>query len=463
MDSNATFFTRDRNFYKNLFRMLIIVSLQNVIAYSVNMADNMMLGAYSQDALAGAATVNQIYFLVQQISLALGDSLIVLSSQYWGEKRVAPIRSVMKEAFKWSAIIGIPIFAVISIFPVQILELFTKDAAIISEGAAYLSIVRWSFLLFMITNILIFALRSVGTVRIAFYMASISLVINVGINYLLIFGKGNMPEMGVRGAAIGTCIARGIELSVVLFYLIFVDRKLQVRKKVRISSEKELKKDEILHVKKNYNKIFIAVFFSQILWAVSVPMQTAILGHLSSNAIAANSVATTFYQYLKVVVVALSSVSSVMIGISIGTGNMARVKSDARTLQVLDVMIGLVLGVLLFISRGFILSFYSLNSEAMILADQLMVIMAFIMVGMSYQMPVSMGIIRGGGDAKFTLIMNLISVWGIVMPLSFLTAFYWHMPIAIVVIALQSDQIFKCIPTSLRVRTYKWVTVLTKK
>lgn len=463
MEQKESFFTRDSAFYKSLFQMLILVSLQNIVAYSVNMTDNMMLGAYGQDALSGAATVNQIYFIIQQISLSVGDSLIVLSSQYWGEKKTAPIRKVMLQAFKWTALIGIPVFVVISLFPYQILSIFTKDMAIISEGVAYLSIVKWSFLMFMITNVLVYALRSVGTVRISFVMAAISLVINAGINYVLIFGKFGMPALGVRGAAIGTCVARAIELLIVFGYLLLFDRKLQVRQRKRSGEEKELTTEETSNLHKNFNRIFITVFFSQILWAVSVPMQTAILGHLSSDAIAANSVATTFYQYLKVIVVALSSVSSVMIGISIGSGNMKRVKSDARTLQVLDVTIGLILGILLFATRGYILSFYTLSPDAMILADQLMVIMAVIMIGMSYQMPVSMGIIRGGGDARFTLIMNLVSVWCIVMPLSFLSAFYWQLPIAAVVIALQSDQVFKCLPTFLRVRTYKWVTVLTKK
>ena len=216
-------------------------------------------------------------------------------------------------------------------------------------------------------------------------------------------------------------------------------------------------------LRRDYRKIAVPVILSQILWAVSVPMQTAILGHLSSDAIAANSVATTFYQYLKVVVQAMCSATAVMVGSTIGRGDMRRIKSDARTLECIDLLIGIILGVLLFSLRNFLLSFYNLSDTATTLSLQLIVVLSFVMVGMSYQMPVSMGIIRGGGDARFTMIMNLVSTWAIVMPLSFMSAFWWKWPVVAVVIMIQSDQIFKCLPTFIRLRSYKWIKKLTRK
>ncbi len=190
-------------------------------------------------------------------------------------------------------------------------------------------------------------------------------------------------------------------------------------------------------------------------------MQTAILGHLSADAIAANSVATTFYQYLKVIVIAISSTSSVMIGNAIGRGETGRIKSDARTLSVIDVIIGLILGILLILLREPLLSMYSLSESATKMAGNLIIIMGFVMVGMSYQMPVSFGIIQGGGDTGFTMKMNLISTWLIVMPLSFLSAFWWKWPVEAVVMVIQSDQIFKGLPTLLRFRSYRWIRKLT--
>ena len=206
----------------------------------------------------------------------------------------------------------------------------------------------------------------------------------------------------------------------------------------------------------------VPVFISGMLWAISVPMQTAILGHLSSDAIAANSVASTFYQYMKVVVLAMSSASSVMMGKAVGKGDLDEVKAAARTLSVLDVCIGMILGAVLYFTKDFLLPQYTLSPTATQLAEQLIIIMAIVMVGMAYQMPVGSGIIRGAGDTKFSLYVNMISTWGIVLPLSLSAAFWWKWPIPAVVFCLQSDQIFKGLPIFLRFRSYKWIHKLTR-
>ncbi len=449
------FFTRDREFYRVLFRMLLIVALQNVVAYSVNMADNIMLGSYNQEALSGAATVNQIFFMVQQFALSIGNALVVLAAQYWGKKDTARIRTLTGISLKLAIIVGASIVAICGLFPDLVLRIFTDSPEIIAQGRVYLLMVMWSFFLYIITNTLMSALRAVGTVRISFYISIASLIVNVAINYTLIFGKFGFPEMGIRGAAIGTLIARGMELVIVLIYLARVDKKLCLFQGGMWRYDRELKKD--------FTKVYIPVMCAQVLWGISVPMQTAILGHLSADAIAANSVATTFYQYLKVVVIAMGSVSAVMIGNAIGRGEMNRIRSDARTLTVIDVLIGLGLGLALIALRHPLLSLYNLNDNATALALNLIVVMGFIMVGMSYQMPVSMGIIQGGGDTKFTMKMNLISTWCIVMPLSFMAAFWWKWPVVLVVIVIQSDQIFKGLPVFLHFRKYQWMINLTRE
>ncbi len=451
------FFTKDREFYKTLFHMLLVVALQNVVAYSVNMADNIMLGSYSQVALSGAATVNQVYFMVQQFAISIGNALVVLASQYWGKRQVAPIRTLTGISLKLGIIIGGCILVICGFFPDLLLRLFTNSPEIIAEGKVYLLMVMWSFFLFMISNILMSALRAVEIVNISFYISIVSLIVNVSINYVLIFGKLGFPEMGIRGAAIGTLIARAVELIIVLIYLARVDTRLKLFAGGGAvwRFDRELKRD--------FTKVYLPIMCAQVLWGVSVPMQTAILGHLSADAIAANSVATTFYQYLKVVVQAMSAVSAVLIGKSIGEGNIVRVRSDGRTLAVIDVLIGTGLGVALIALRNPLLSLYNLNDEATLLALRLILVMGFVMIGMSYQMPVSMGIIQGGGDTKFTMKMNLISTWCIVMPLSFMAAFWWKLPVVLVVIVIQSDQIFKCLPVFVHFRKYKWMKKLTRE
>ena len=455
MRTKERFFSKDRQFYKTLFKMLLIVALQNLIAYSVNMVDNIMLGRYSQEALSGAATINQIFFLVEQFALSVGNALVVLCAQYWGKSNVPAIRKLAGIALRLGIICSLVITFICAAFPQRVIAIFTSDSDIAAQAGIYLSYIQITFILFMLSSVIMAALRSAGIVKISFYTSLVSLGINIVLDYFLIYGIAPFPEMGIRGAAIATVISRVIELAVVLIYSIKIDKKLVLFKKELFIPDKELRAD--------YTKVYLPIMASQVLWGVSVPMQTAILGHLSADAIAANSVATTFYQYLKVVVISMSSVSAVLIGNAIGQGDDKKVRSKARSLSVIDIIIGCIMALILAVLSKPLLSLYTLNPSAEVMAYHLMIIMCVVMVGMSYQMPVSFGIIQGAGNTSFTMKMNLISTWCIVMPLSFMSAFWWKMPVEIVVIFIQSDQLFKCIPTFIKFRRYDWIRHLTRE
>lgn len=443
----------DSQFYKTLFSMLSATALQSLVAYSVNITDNIMLGSYSQGALSGAATVNQIFFMVQQVALCLGIALSVLASQYWGEGRSEPIRTLTGIALRLSIGLGAVLTLVCALFPERLVGIFTTSPDILAQGVSYLRIIQWSFVPFMVSNLLTSSLRSVGDVRFAFYVSVMSLVVNAGANYALIFGRLGLPALGVVGAGIGTLFSRVLELAVIVAYLGIRERRICLRWKDLLARDARLGRD--------YARVLGPFFVSQLAWAVSVPIQTAILGHLSDDAIAANSVATTFYTYLKVFVTAMASTSLVIIGNAIGRGDLDRVRIEAHTLELLYLVMGVILGGLLFLLRGPLLSLYHLNDTAMELSSHLIAIMAVVMVGMSYEMPVSNGILQGGGDVRYTMVVNTASMWCIVMPLSFAAAFLWKWPVEAVVVALQSDQIFKCLPYGLRLHGWKWVRKLT--
>ena len=193
---------------------------------------------------------------------------------------------------------------------------------------------------------------------------------------------------------------------------------------------------------------------------VSDGRENEILGRLSADAIAANSVSTTMFQYLKVITIGEASASAVLIGTTIGENRgTTKVKEYSKTLQVIYLIIGSVLGISLFFLRIPLLSLYDLTQNAYQMADQILIILSIVMVGMSYQMPTGIGIIKGGGDVKYMMYLNLISTWAIVMPLSFLGAFVWKLPVPMVVLLLNSDQLFKCIPTYLYVKKDQWIKV----
>lgn len=444
-----------QKFYKNFFSIYITLVLQNVITLSVNLADNLMLGSYSETALAGVAAVNQIQFVYQQIILALGDGLVIFCSQYWGKQRIDPMKKISSAAMRAALVAAVVLFAAVSIFPYEAVRIFTEDVPIIEEGVGYLGIVRFTYLFFAVTQILLASMRSVESVKIAFRLSVMTLLVNCGINYGLIFGHFGAPCMGAQGAAVGTLAARVLECVVLIWYVIKKDEKLRLRLKDYLSTDKVLVWD--------YIKIVVPILIVQGLWGVNTALQTVILGHMTAAAIAANSAAATLFLVVKSAAVGASSTASVLIGKTIGTGDMGLVKRYAKKLQCLFVLIGVVSGIFLFFIRIPVLGLYDLQPETKEMANAFLVILSVICVGMSYQMPTNNGIIRGGGSAMFVVKMDLISIWMLVIPLSFFLAFVVKASPAVVVCCLNSDQIFKCIPAFVKCNYGKWIHKLTRE
>ena len=446
--------TRERSFYKDFFSIYWFLLLQNVIVLSVNLADNIMVGGYSEVALSGVAAVNQIQFVLQQVIMGAGDAMVVIATQYWGQKRLGPIRDLSSIAMLLGVGIAVLFFAGVSISPEGTLSLFTSDPAVIEQGAAYLKIVRFSYFSFAMVNILLATLRSVETIRIAFLTSLISLAVNCCINYVLIYGKLGAPEMGVEGAAVGTLVARILEMFIVVFYLAKKEKRLKLRLRGYFHFDRALARD--------YLRSGLPVIAVSAMWGVSTALQTVILGHMQAGAIAANSIASTLYLVLKVASMGASATAAILIGRTIGQGDIGKVKQYAKTLQVMFLAIGIVTSAALFVLRTPILSLYSLSEETLRLANAFILILCVTCIGTAYQMPVLAGIVRGGGDTRFVLINDLVSIWGIVLPLSFLGAFVWNWSPIYVVMCLNSDQIFKCAAACIKVNRFRWIKKLTQ-
>lgn len=445
---------QQKGFYKNFFNIYVALVLQNIITISVNLADNVMLGAYSETALSGAAAVNQIQFVYQQLLLALGDGLVIFCSQYWGKKQTGPMKKIAAIAMYAAIFIAVVLFVLVSFFPYQAVGIFTTDGPIIEAGVSYLNVIRFTYLFFAITQILLATMRSVETVKIAFQLSVMTFFVNCGINYVLIFGHFGAPELGIVGAAIGTLTARIMEIIVLIFYIKKKDKKLQIRLSDYFSLDKQLAKD--------YTKITAPMVFTQGLWGVNTALQTAILGHMTATAIAANSAASTLFLLMKSTAVGAASTASIIIGKAIGVGDIEQVKSYAKRLQRLFIVIGVCSGIALFFLRVPFLSLYDLKQETMMMTNTFLIILSVVYVGMSYQMPTNNGIIRGGGNTMFVVKMDLISIWGIVIPLSLFMAFVVKASPAVVVCCLNADQIFKCVPAFLESHYGNWIRKLTR-
>ena len=446
-------FTRDKNFYRTFIRLCLALMLEQAVILSVNLADNVMLGTYSEAALSGVAAVNQIQFVYQQVVYAIGTALIVLGSQYWGQRRLGEIRSLAAIGVRLEILIAMLLFAVVSLFPEGALRLFTDQPLFIQEGVAYLKIIRFSYLFFALTAVLLSTMRTVESVKIALRVSVVSLIVNVAINYLLISGNLGAPEMGVRGAAVGTLVARVVEFFIVLVFVLR-DEKLNLRFRDMLGMDAQLSRDFI--------RVSLPTLASATLWGVANALQTVILGHMNDSAIAAQSISNTVFLLLKVTAMGASSAASVIIGKTVGENDMDRVREYTRTLQLIFVGIGVALGLFMLLIRIPLLKIYApkISAETYRLADAYMLIQSAVLLLASYQMPVNAGIIRGGGDVRFILFLDTAAIL-IFVPLAWLGGLVWHWPAIAVIICVNVDQFFKCFPAFFYGNSYRWVRKLT--
>lgn len=431
-----------------------VLALQNLISYAVNLADNIMIGDYSQTALSGVAMVSQVQFMLQMVVLGIGTGITVLCSQYWGKSQIEPIRRVTSAGTLLAIGTGLLFLVVTYCFPNQTLSILTNEAAVITEGVKYMRILCWSFLLYAISTTLLYSLRSVETVRIGFVVTLAALVINVFFNYCLIEGNLGFPEMGVEGAAVATLTSRVVEFLIVVIYVCVIDKKIRWKPSYLFRLDKALFRD--------YIRVGFPVIMSETMWGLAMTAQTAILGRLGDNTIAANSIATTIFQVISVTTYASANAAGVLIGKTVGEGDIPRVKVYTKTLQVIFVFIGIATGTALWFSKDWILGLYSsINGETFDLAVQFIGILSITVVGTSYQVACLPGIVTGGGDTKFVLINDLIHQWLIVIPAAFLSAFVFHAPLWVTFLCLKADQILKCAVAAVKVNRYRWIHVLT--
>ena len=447
-------FTKDKTFYKTFFPLLLIIALQQLAALTVNLVDNMMLGRYTELALNGATLVNQLQFMLQQIISYLGIALVVLASQYWGQKRLEPIKKIISLGLKVGFGIGVIFFVVTLLLPSQVLGIFTNDAAVIEEGVKYLRIMCWTYLIFAASNTLMFAMQSVETAFIGTVMSCSTICINLCLNSILIYGNLGAPELGIRGAAIATLVSRTVELVIILVYILFIDKKLRMKLHDILQMNFEYLKDFV--------KVATPVVISGCLWGVAQAAQTVILGHISSSVLAANSIAIVIFQLFVVFGFANANVASIMMGKTIGEGKLHLVKTYTKTMQGLFILIGIASAILMFALKDVIVGFYSVSPEAREYAVSFIIILAVTSIGSCYEYPVESGIIAGGGTTKYAPLVDNLFMWLFTIPFSALSAFVFHFPPVVTFCVLKADQFLKCIPNSINVNRYKWVKILTR-
>ena len=449
---------REKSFYKTFAILTLSLALQNLLTYSVNMADNIMLGRFSQDALSGASLCNQLQFFLQMLVQGVGEGVVVLGARYWGKKDLKHIPHIIGAGLRFGAAIAVLMFLAALFFPEQIIRLMSNDEAIVEQGVQYLQIICFTYVLFALTNMLTASLRTIGIVKIGYMISASTLCINICLNYVLIYGHFGAPALGVRGAAIATLVSRAVELLIVIWYLKFREHTLNLNWRKLLFIDTSYIKD--------YIHVSLPVLITQALWGFSSIVQTAVLGNMDNSAmvVPANSISVLVFQILSVVGYGAASAAAILTGRTLGEGKKERIDQTAFTFQVLFCIIGVFTGLIIFFSRGPVMMIYdTLTPEAAELTQQFITVLAITSVGTCYQMAADSGILRAGGDTRFAMWNNMVFTWLICLPCAILSAFVFHFPPVVVFFCLKMDQLGKCPVIFLRVRSKKWIKQITRQ
>lgn len=446
--------TRDKRFYRLLFSIALPIAVQNLITFMVSMVDTLMVGALGEIQLSAVSISNNLFFVLTILMFGLAGGSNIMISQYWGKGNVKTIHKILAIMYRVCLLIT-GIFIFIALFlPKYFMGIFTTDKAVIDFGASYLRIVCIGYLFYSITNCTIMMLRSVKTVSISIIVYTASLVVNSILNWIFIFGNLGAPELGIRGAAIATVCARITEFSIVLVFMFIYERKIGLKIEHLLKLDKEILKD--------YVGLCTPVLCNELLWAIGASMISVIVGRMGTEVVAANSINGVAHQFVTVFIFGMSNATAVIIGNTIGEGKKEKAKEYAYSIGIFSVVMGCISGLMILLIKPFVVNFYNVSYSTKLIAMEIMTVTSGIIVFQSLASNFMMGVLRGGGDAKFVLINDLIFMWLVAIPGGFFVAFVLELPVALVFLVIKCDEILKSLTSVYRVISGKWVNDVTK-
>ena len=414
-----------------------------------------MIGRVGENEVAAVGIANQFFFLFNLIGngAAMGCSIFI--SQYWGQKDTASIKKVMGFGLTVNVVISLLFTATALLAPEFIVRLFSRSEEVVPLSKDYLVIVCLSYLFTGISYMLANALRSVGSAYLPMLVSLFAVLTNTGLNYLLIFGKGGFPVLGVRGAAIATLIARVVE-TLLLLILTFRPR-----------SPFAGKAGEYLRYGKTFAcKVMgamVPVVLNEGCWALGFVLYTVAYGFIGdgTRAIAASQICNSIQNLFMVFCFSSASAALVMIGNQVGAKEEDTAKAYARRFSWLSVLMGMVIGAVVLFTAPAILSLFKVSEEARLAAVAMLRIFGIILPVRMLNVVLIVGVFRGGGDASFGLKVEAGTMWLIGVPLAFIGALLLQWPVELVVLLICAEEIVKCILSLVRLKSNRWIKHVT--
>lgn len=447
-------FVKDKEFYKMLLMIAIPIALQNLVTVMVSMMDTLMIGQLGEIQLSATSIANQLWFMLMICCFGIAGGANVLLAQYWGKGDLPVMRRIQAITFKVTFAISLLFVLVSQVFPKQFMGIFTPDPETIALGASYLRIVGWSYPLYALANAAIMMLRSVGTVNISVIVYLVSLIVNTCVNYVLIFGHFGAPRMEIRGAAVGTALSRCFEFGITMVFL------LSKEKKIRFSLKDLLPNNRDLYRK--YIAQSVPVIGNEAMWGIGASMVAVVIGRMGTSFVAANSIYTVLNQLVTVLIFGVGNAALTIVGNTIGTGNYELAKQRALTLYILGAGIGILAGGLTLGLGPVLIRFYqNLTPETVEILEKIILVGAVIVFFQALAVVGMVGVLRAGGDSRFVFICEASFLWGVAVPLGFLTGLVLGWPAPVVFFILKSDEVLKTMVSTVRILRFRWLRDIT--
>ncbi len=443
-----------KEFLKIVFGLAFPIALQNLINTAVTTADVVMLGKVGETALSSGSLAGQVQFVMSLMVFGMTSGASVLTAQYWGKKELKTIEKVFSMTLCFVLTAGVLFFLASELFPEQIMHIFSSEQEVIKGGVSYLRIVAFSYPLSAFCTGYLYLMRSIERAKIGTAVFACSLVANVIMNAVFIFGLLGAPAMGVRGAALATFLSRCLEFVIVVFYMWKINRQVRIRRGYFFHWDRLLLKDFLV--------LSIPVVLNETLWGAGMSANAAILGQLGSPAAAANSVVRVIRELVMVMSIGLSAATSVLVGKAIGEKKLDMAKTYARRMVLLSIVMTSCASAVMFSLRHVITDALTLGPTAKEYLLFMLAVLAVYNLCQSVTCPVIVGVLRAGGDTRFGLILEGSALWVGSILMGWIGAFILHLPVRTVFALLMLDEFIKLPFAAWRYRSKVWLKDVTR-
>lgn len=441
---------KEKEFYKQVFAMMLPVALQQAINMGVNMMDTVMVGSLGEAALSASSLANQYYQFFSIFCMGIIGGASVLASQYWGAGDRDKVRETFNMALRLTLLVCLFFAALTWFLPRQIMSIYTSEGMVIEQGASYLSITAFVFVIHGTSLVAALLMRTVGKPKLGLVVSIVSFFVNIVANYIFIFGKFGAPRMGVAGAAVGTLIARTFEFIITFVYIFVIDQSLGLR-------PRHLKKSPSVSFFKNYFRISAPVLVSDSLLGLGGNIVSIVMGHMGSSVVAANAICMVIDRLCTVIIQGISNASGIIIGNTIGCGKKEKAIEQGETFYVLSMFFGLISSALVYLIGPLTVSIYALTEETVMLTHQMMDAYAFIIFFQCIQSVMTKGVLRGGGDTRFLMVADILFMWLVSIPMGAVGGLILNWPAWFVTICLRIDYVIKSAWCIARLISGKWI------